>query len=67
LGSDGIAPRILDLGTSWRWVVSWLQTPALRSLLLMTSSELFLSKFLSDAWEPRARSHIDWSSSGRQF
>jgi len=23
LGSEGIAPRILDLGTSWRWVVSF--------------------------------------------
>jgi hypothetical protein len=23
LGSGGIAPRFLDLGTTWRWVVSF--------------------------------------------
>jgi hypothetical protein len=27
LGSGGIAPRILDLGTIWRWVVSFTPRP----------------------------------------
>jgi hypothetical protein len=27
LGSGGIAPRILDLGTRWRWVVSFTPRP----------------------------------------
>jgi len=27
LGSEGVAPRILDLGTRWKWVVSF--TPPL--------------------------------------
>jgi hypothetical protein len=26
-GSEGIAPRILDLGTRWRWVVSFTPRP----------------------------------------
>jgi hypothetical protein len=26
-GSGGIAPRILDLGTKWRWVVSFMPRP----------------------------------------
>jgi hypothetical protein len=26
-GSEGIAPRILDLGTKWRWVVSFTPRP----------------------------------------
>jgi len=27
LGSGGIAPRILDLGTRWRWVVGFTHLP----------------------------------------
>jgi hypothetical protein len=26
-GSGGIAPRILDLGNRWRWVVSFMPRP----------------------------------------